>query len=185
MKEYHENDTTVAEPDQLAPEDVWLGYMSLAAQYGLGDEMQIGSTTAHHQATIEQEYLSYITAPLSSVSMDIIKFWEVRRSWHYYRTVRLIDSQVNGTTFPTLFKMAMNYLPVQASAVPCERIFSLSAETDMKKQNRISPLLMEALQMLKFHLKKECLNFTNSWVTAESQMTEDDPDAVDLLGNLL
>jgi hypothetical protein len=44
---------------------------------------------------------------------------------------------------------------------------------------------MEALQMLKFHLKKEHLNFTNSWVTAESQMTKDDLDAVDLLGNLL
>jgi hypothetical protein len=51
--------------------------MSLAAQYGLGDEMQISSTTAHHQATIEQEY---IIAPLSLVLMDIIKFWEVRHS---------------------------------------------------------------------------------------------------------
>jgi hypothetical protein len=82
--------------------------------------------------------------------------------------------------------MAMDYLPIQASAVPCERIFSSSAETDTKKRNRISPLLMEALQMLKFHLKKERLNFTESWVTPESQMTEDDPDeGRDLLDNLL
>jgi hypothetical protein len=80
--------------------------------------------------------------------------------------------------------MAMDYLPIQASAVPCERIFSSSAETDTKKQNCISPLLMEALQMLKFHLKKERLNFTESWVTPESQMTKDNPDA-DLLDNLL
>jgi len=82
--------------------------------------------------------------------------------------------------------MAMDYLPIQASAVPCERIFSSSAETDTKKRNRISPLLMEALQMLKFYLKKERLNFTESWVTSESQMTEDDPDqGRDLLDNLL
>jgi hypothetical protein len=49
----------------------------------------------------------------------------------------------------------MDYLPIQASAVPCERVFSSSAETDTKKQNWISLLLMEVLQMLKFHLKKD------------------------------
>jgi HD superfamily phosphohydrolase len=82
------------------------------------------------------------------------------------------------------FLTAMDYLPIQASTVPCEQIFSSSAETDIKKQNHISLLLMEALQMLKFHLKKEHLNFTESWVTSELQMTKDDLDA-DLLDNLL
>jgi hypothetical protein len=43
---------------------------------------------------------------------------------------------------------------------------------------------MKALQMLKFYLKKERLNFTESWVTPESQMTKDNPDA-DFLDNLL
>jgi hypothetical protein len=80
--------------------------------------------------------------------------------------------------------MAMDYLPIQASSVPCERIFSSSAETDTKRRNRISPLLMEALQMLKFHLKKSRLNFTAGWITSEEQMLEDDPDE-DLLARLL
>lgn len=80
--------------------------------------------------------------------------------------------------------MAMDYLPVQASAVPCERIFSSSAETDTKRRNRISPPLMEALQMLKFHLKKERLNFTAGWMTTETDMIDDTPDD-DLLHNLL
>ena len=80
--------------------------------------------------------------------------------------------------------MAMDYLPIQASAVPCERIFSSSAETDTKKRNRINPLLLEALQMLKFHLKKERLNFTAGWITSEKQMVDDDPDE-DLLRKLL
>jgi hypothetical protein len=80
--------------------------------------------------------------------------------------------------------MAMDYLPIQASSVPCERIFSSSAETGTKKRNRISPLLMEALQMLKFHLKKERLNFTAGWKTSETQMVDDDPDE-DLLQKLL
>jgi hypothetical protein len=49
----------------------------------------------------------------------------------------------------------MDYLPIQALSVPCEHIFSSSSETDTKKRNSISPLLMEALQMLNFYLKKE------------------------------
>ena len=72
--------------------------------------------------------------------------------------------------------MAMDYLPIQASAVPCERIFSSSAETDTKRRNCIGPLLMEALQMLKFHLKKLRLNFTEAWMTESMYMLEDDLD---------
>jgi len=34
----------------------------------------------------------------------------------------------------------------------------------------MSPMLMEALQLLKFSLKKECLNFTAGWATSESAM---------------
>lgn len=81
--------------------------------------------------------------------------------------------------------MALDYLPVQASAVPSERVFSSSAETDTKKQNRIKPVLMEALQMLKFALKQSRLDFTKDWVTPESVMQEMEPDGEDLLGELL
>jgi hypothetical protein len=91
--------------------------------------------------------------------------------------------QVNGGTFPTLFAIAMDYLLIQASAVPCERIFSSSAETDTKKRNRISPVLMEALQMLKLYLKEEHLSFTKAWMTTEIEMMEDVPDE-DLLQKL-
>jgi hypothetical protein len=42
---------------------------------------------------------------------------------------------------------------------------------------------MEALQMLKLHLKKQHLNFMSSWMTAEKDMTNDHPDT-DLLGAL-
>jgi len=78
--------------------------------------------------------------------------------------------------YPTIFRIAMDYLPIQASAVPCERVFSSSAETDTKKRNRISSHLMEALQMLKFHLKKEHLDFTCGWVTSQKLLLEDEPD---------
>ncbi|KAG1850754.1 hypothetical protein C8R48DRAFT_778102 [Suillus tomentosus] len=49
----------------------------------------------------------------------------------------------------------MDYLPIQASAVLSECIFSSGGETDTNKRNRINPALMKALQMLKFCYKKE------------------------------
>lgn len=91
--------------------------------------------------------------------------------------------QINGTSFPTLYAIAMDYIPIQASAVPCERVFSSSAETDTKRRNRISSLLMEALQMLKFYFKKERLNFTKNWAVSEKEMTEVEQE-LDLLAKL-
>ena len=43
---------------------------------------------------------------------------------------------------------------------------------------------MEALQMLKSHLKKERLDFTAAWRTTEQEMIDDAPDS-DLLASLL
>ena len=68
--------------------------------------------------------------------------------------------------------MAMDFLPIQATSVPCECVFSSSKETDTTKRNQISPVLMEALQLLKFSLKKEHLNFMNGWATSEVAMSE-------------
>jgi len=83
--------------------------------------------------------------------------------------------------------MALDYLPIQASAVPCERMFSSSAETDTKKRNRINPTLMEALQMLKFSLKAGRLNFMKDWITPVVMMsdTNKSSDGADLLAELL
>jgi hypothetical protein len=66
--------------------------------------------------------------------------------------------------------MAMDYLPIQASAVPCERVFSSSSETDTKKRNRLKPELFEALQILKFGLKRDRLSFTADIVTSEESL---------------
>ncbi len=78
--------------------------------------------------------------------------------------------QINKAEFPTLFGIALDYLPIQASSVPCKQVFSSTKETDTLKRNRIHPVLMEALQTLKFSLKKERFNFTGGWQTALSEM---------------
>lgn len=46
--------------------------------------------------------------------------------------------------------------------MPCERIFSSAKETMAARRNRISPNLMEALQLLKFTLRNgRSLDFTS------------------------
>jgi len=77
----------------------------------------------------------------------------------------------------------MNYLPIQASAVLCEHIFSSSSETDTKKHNQFSPLLMEVLQMLKFTQKQNCVNFTNGWITSQKDMACVKPEVTSLIAS--
>ena len=62
--------------------------------------------------------------------------------------------------FPYLFRLVMDVLPAQASAVACEQLFSSSKETCTPRQNRINPDLMEALQTLKFSFRSETLDLT-------------------------
>src|SRR5260370_41638836 len=78
--------------------------------------------------------------------------------------------QINKAECPTLFRIALDYLPIQASSVSYERVFSSTKETNTLKCNRIHPALMEALQTLKFLLKKERFNFTSGWQMALSEM---------------
>ncbi len=92
--------------------------------------------------------------------------------------------QSNCLTHPTIFTIAMDYLPIQASSVPCKRVFSSSAETDMKWRNCINPDLIEVLQVLKFQLKKECLNFMAGWSTEKKQIVDNNLEE-DLLETLL
>jgi hypothetical protein len=47
----------------------------------------------------------------------------------------------------------MDILPIQASSVPCERVFSLSKETTTARRNKLEPKLVEALQILKYGKK--------------------------------
>ena len=66
----------------------------------------------------------------------------------------------------------MDILPIQGSAVPCERVFSSAKETMSARRNHILLELMEALQMLKFSLQKgRGLSFTEGW-DKESELRE-------------
>jgi len=64
----------------------------------------------------------------------------------------------------------MTVLAVPATSVPSERVFSSSGRTDTPARNRLSPMVMEALQVLKFNYRNSILDFRSAIVD----------DAVDL-----
>jgi len=123
-----------------------------------------------HGQTLKDEVQSYFLEPF--YTLGSVRYWE--------------ESQLRH---PTIFALALDYLPIQGSAVPCERVFSSSGETDTDTHNRTAADLMEALQMLKFSVKKgRPLNFTagtsrdNEIAYLESEMTEKDVVPEDVMG---
>ncbi|KAJ6576168.1 hypothetical protein DFH09DRAFT_1454006, partial [Mycena vulgaris] len=78
--------------------------------------------------------------------------------------------------FTTLFRVALDVLPVQASAVPCERVFSSSKETDALRCGNLFPTVMEMLQILKFIHRNGRMTFTQGWVATEGELSVIDVD---------
>ncbi|EIW65091.1 uncharacterized protein TRAVEDRAFT_90228, partial [Trametes versicolor FP-101664 SS1] len=57
--------------------------------------------------------------------------------------------------FPYLFHVALDILPVPASSVASERVFSSSKETDTLRRTGLDAAMMEILQVLKYAILKE------------------------------
>ena len=57
--------------------------------------------------------------------------------------------------YPTLSRMARDYLAIQGSSMPSERTFSSSGITDHSQRNRLTPEVFEALQLLKSAYRNE------------------------------
>ena len=66
-----------------------------------------------------------------------------------------------------MFSVALDILPVQASAVPCERTFSSSKETCILRRSLLSTGTLKVLQVLKHLYKEECIDFMSHWIAKE------------------
>ncbi|KIJ52825.1 hypothetical protein M422DRAFT_242757 [Sphaerobolus stellatus SS14] len=118
-----------------------------AAYLLLGDSTRLEQTRANSIPNLQAEFSSYCySANPPSLGVNLVDWW-----------------QNHEEAYPRLFRMAMDYLPAQGSSVLAEWVFSSSAETDTRRRNRLSPHLMEQLQMLKFMLRKARLDFTSIW----------------------
>jgi hypothetical protein len=87
--------------------------------------------------------------------------------------------QQANSKYPTMRRIARDYLPIQGSATPSERAFSCGGITGTARRNRLSTDVFEALQILKSA-------YRNQHVTAVHQAAQhvdaliaalDDPEA--------
>ncbi|KAG8790559.1 hypothetical protein FRC12_011565 [Ceratobasidium sp. 428] len=81
-------------------------------------------------------------------SVTLVDFWKASNDAHRY-------------DFPLLYEIAMDVLPVQASSVSSERVFSSSKMTCTRERNKISAENMEYLQVLKHALYRRRLTDDN------------------------
>ncbi|RDB18681.1 hypothetical protein Hypma_014779 [Hypsizygus marmoreus] len=133
IKEYHEC-LKISEPERSKPKKTSVGWLNLglALEFMEDDNMSWGASNSGGPMTVDQEFRDY-GGHLSKLDTDIVKFWEVHRE-----------------EYLTVYAILLNFMAIKASAIPCKRAFSSSAEMDRLHRNRIHPALMEALQMLKF-----------------------------------
>ncbi|KAJ2927910.1 hypothetical protein H1R20_g9190, partial [Candolleomyces eurysporus] len=87
--------------------------------------------------------------------------------------------------FPLLYRISMDILPAQASAVCCERVFSSSKETCTLRRARLQPNMLEALQMLKYSFRQARLSFTDNILTKEDDYVIDGLPTEEELDKLL
>lgn len=180
MGNYRANeDVTVGAPPPIAPSGQFFQMMSdFEREQALADQ----EDTSFTEETVEDEYTGYVSSlPKRPLELDPLKFWGVSiYNCHscYIADIYQKNCKANRETYPTLFKIALDYLPVQASSVPCERAFSSSGETDTNKRNRIDYDFMEELQILKYGFKKERLSFTSELLTTLEDLAGVEPKLV-------
>ncbi|ESK92972.1 hypothetical protein Moror_8975 [Moniliophthora roreri MCA 2997] len=62
----------------------------------------------------------------------------------------------NRKCFPLIWRIAMDILPAQVSAVPCKHVFSSSKQTDSCQCSNLSTKMIEILQILKYSYQEVC-----------------------------
>jgi len=122
------------------------------------------------QHSVEAKVDAYLLD--SEIGTSSLSYWQVHLNLAFIVSPFDFKYQANQSHYPTLFALAMDVLPIQGSAVPCERVFSSAKETITMRCNRISHQTMEALQILKFSFRHgHGLNFT-AWMDKNTEIQE-------------
>lgn len=85
-----------------------------------------------------------------TVKTDLVDWWSVCIScFLLYLIDNKIIKQANAKNYPTLARIALDVLPSQASAVPCERLFSSAKLTATDRRSRLKADVFKILQIMK------------------------------------
>ena len=79
----------------------------------------------------------------------------------------------NGSSYPTLRRIALDYLACPASSVPCKRLFSAGGEIATKRRARLGSARFEELQMMKFAWRNNIGDLA-AWNSLQTEEIEDE-----------
>ncbi|XP_028157050.1 zinc finger BED domain-containing protein 1-like [Ostrinia furnacalis] len=85
----------------------------------------------------ESEFHMFISSPVNSIKEDPIEIWEDMK-----------------TVFPYLYKLAMKHLPIVATSVPSERLFSEAGAVITQERNRLLGSRLSKLLFLNSVMRK-------------------------------
>lgn len=88
--------------------------------------------------------------------------------------------QDNGRTYPTLRRVAIDYLPCQASSVPCEHLLSTGGEIATKRCAQLGALYFKELQVMKFAWRNNIGDLA-AWNSAQAEEVDEMKEFQDLL----
>jgi hypothetical protein len=99
----------------------------------------------------EHEYNLYISQKHQLNGLTIIEWWALCNFFSVHSTLRVSDSprQDKASTLPSWTSFARDYLPIMASSIPSEHIFSGTGITITKRRNRLKSDIVKAVQVLK------------------------------------
>ncbi len=119
----------------------------------------------HRQTLISQEadeeWTSELRRYLKVVPADVTRATDIVKWWSDHAKV-----------YPTLARIALDILPMQASSVPCERVFSAAKLVATDHRARLSPVVFEELQVLKFAWRDSLLD----WVALNGEEIEENEE---------
>lgn len=88
--------------------------------------------------------------------------------------------QDNGHVYPTVRRVALDYLPCQASSVPCERLFSGGGEIATKRRSQLGAERFEELQVMKFAWRNNVDDWA-AWNSADVEEVNETREYSDLV----
>ncbi len=109
----------------------------------------------------KHELQRYIDAPDTedvAKTMDTLVWWRVSIICISKCNLLTYHTQDNSRMFPTLARIALDILPIPASSVACERLFSRAKQVATPRRTRLDPEIFEAIEALHYHWKRDLVD---------------------------
>jgi hypothetical protein len=117
----------------------------------------------HHRTLVasgEEGWVAELGHYLGDLPRDVTPDTDIVEYW-----------QDNHRIYPTLGRMALDFLPCQASSVPCERLFSASKQVASDQRARLGAQKFEEIQLMKFAWRQDVVDIA-AWNSSEVEQVD-------------